>query len=304
MDTPIDEGSFFSEGDLKIGHLEPEQRKQLVKVLKEMNISRSLELGRVKLVQHKSDVGGAKPIRQPSYRVPIAKKDIIDTEVEKMLVKEIIRPSISPRSSPIVLVSKPDGSTRFCIDCRKVNLVTKKDAYPLPGIDNTLNALGGAKYFTTLDLQSGYWQVGLEEKSKEVTAFTTSKGHWEFNVLPFGLTNAPATFQRLLDLVLTGLHWSEFLVYLDDIIIFGRTFDERLSRLRTVLERLNQAGVTLKPSKCQWARNEVKYLGHLIDGTGIRPDPAKCKQYRIFRYQRIKPTLELSYALHRTIDGL
>ena len=179
-----------------------------------------------------------------------------------MLVKEIIRPSTSPWSSPIVLVSKPDGSTRFCIDYRKVNLVTKKDAYPLPRIDDTLNALGGAKYFTTLDLQSGYWQVALEEKSKEVTAFTTSKGHWEFNVLPFGLTNAPATFQRLMDLVLTGLHWSECLVYLDDIIIFGRTFDEHLSRSRTVLERLNQAGLTLKPSKCQWARNEVKYLGH------------------------------------------
>ena len=290
IDTLIDEGSFFSEGDLNIGHLEPEQRKQLVEVLKEMNISKSSELGRVKLVQHKIDVGGAKPIRQPSYRVPIAKKDVIDTEVEKMLVKEIIRPSTSPWSSPIVLVSKPDGSTRFCIDYRKVNSVTKKDAYPLPRIDDTLNALGGAKYFITLDLQSGYWQVGLEEKSKEVTAFTTSKGHWEFNVLPFGLTNAPATFQRLMDLVLTGLHWSECLVYLDDIIIFGRTFDEHLSRLRTVLERLNQAGLTLKPSKCQWARNEVKYLGHLIDGTGIRPDPAKCKAVKDFPI----PTLELS----------
>ena len=118
----------------------------------------------------------------------------------------------------------------------KVNSVTKKDSYPLPRIDDTLNALGRAKYFTTLDLQSGYWQVALEEKSKEVTAFTSSKGHWEFNVLPFGLTNAPATFQRVMDLVLTGLHWSKCLVYLDDIIIFGRTFDEHLSRLRTEFE--------------------------------------------------------------------
>ena len=126
IDTLIDEGSFFSDGDLNIGHLEPEQRKQLVEVLKEMNISKSSELGRVKLVQHKIDVGGAKPIRQPSYRVPIAKKDVIDTEVEKMLVKEIIRPSTSPWSLPIVLISKLDGSTRFCIDYRKVNSVTKK----------------------------------------------------------------------------------------------------------------------------------------------------------------------------------
>ena len=275
-DTFIGEGSFFSEDDLKIGHLEPEQRKQLVEVLKEMNITKSWELGKVKLIKHKIDVGGAKTTRQPSYRVPIAKKDIINTEDEKMLVKEIIRLSTSPWSSPIVLVTKPDGSTRFYIDYRKVNSVTKKDAYPLPRIEDTLNALGGAMYFTTLDLRSGNWQDALEEKSKEVTVFMTSKGHWEFNVVPFGLTNVPAAFQRLMDLVLTGLHWSECLVYLDDIIILGKNFDEHLSRLRTVLERLNQPGLTLKPSKFQRARNKVKYLGHLINRTGIRLDPAKC----------------------------
>ena len=116
--------------------------------------------------------------------------------------------SLSPWSSPIVLVSKPDGSSRFCIDYHKVNSITKTDAYPLPHIDDTLNALGGAKVFTTLDLQSGYWQVALDEASKELTAFTTNQGDWEFNVLPFELTNAPATFQRLMDYVLTGLHWS------------------------------------------------------------------------------------------------
>ena len=189
-----------------------------------MNISKSPELGKVKIVEHKFDVGEAMPLRQQLYRVPIAKKEIIDMEVEKMLVKEIIRPSVSPWSSPIVLVTKPDGSARFCIDYLKVNSVTKKEAYPLPRIDDSLNALGGAKYFTTLDLQSGYWQVALQERSKELTTFTTCKGHWEFNVLPFGLSNAPATFQRLMDLVLTGLHWIQCLVYLDDKIIFGKTF--------------------------------------------------------------------------------
>ena len=145
-----------------------------------------------------------------------------------------------------------------------------------------MNALGGGKYFTTLDLQSGYWQVALEEKSKELTAFSTSKGNWEFKVLPFGLSNEPATFQRLMDLILTGLHSSQCLVYLDDIIIFGKTSDEHLTRLRIVLEALNQAGLTLKPPECQWARTEVKYLGHSIDGTGIRPDPAKCKAVKDF----------------------
>ena len=281
-EPPLVESSWFSEKDLNIGHLDPEQRKKLIELLKEMNISKSSELGKVKIVEHKIDIGEAKPIRQQQYRVPIVKKEIIDMEVEKKLVKEIIRPSVSPWSSPIVLVTKPDGSARFCIDYRKVNSVTKKDAYPLPGIDDTLNALCGAKYFTTLDLQSGYWQVALEDKSKELTAFSTSKGRWEFNVLLFGLSNAPATFQRLMDLVLTGLHWSQCLVYLDDIIIFGKTFEEHLTRLRIVLERLDQVGLTLKPSKCQWAKTEVTYLGHLIDGTGIRPDPTNCKAVEDF----------------------
>ena len=178
-----------------------------------MNISKSLELGKVNIIEHKLDLGEAKPIRQQPYRGPIAKKEIVDMEVDQMLVKEIMCPLVSPWSSPIVLVTKPDESVRFCIDYQKVNSVSKKDAYPLPGIDDTLNVLGGAQYFTTLDLQSGYWQDALEEKSKELSTFSTSKSHWEFNVLPFGLSNAPATFQHLIDLVLTGLHWSQCLVY-------------------------------------------------------------------------------------------
>eukprot|EP00112_Aurelia_sp_Birch-Aquarium-sp1_P022168 Seg6151.1 transcript_id=Seg6151.1/GoldUCD/mRNA.D3Y31 product="Retrovirus-related Pol polyprotein from transposon 297" protein_id=Seg6151.1/GoldUCD/D3Y31 len=185
------------------------------------------------------------------------KREIIDQEVEKMLVKEVISPSVSPWSSPIVLVAKPDGSTRFCIDYR--DNVTKKDAYPLPRVDDTLDHLEGQS-------TSRLWtsKVGIG-----------NKGHWEFNVMPFGLTNAPATFQRLMDYVLTGLHWSQCLVYLDDVIIFGRDFEEHLTRLRTVLTRLNAAGLSLKPSKCHWAKTEVKYLGHVIDGEGIKPDPSK-----------------------------
>ena len=277
---------ILSEDDLKIAHLKREQRRRLVELLRELQITKDPTLGQVEIVKHNINVGDATPIKQQPYRVPLAKKCLIDEEVEKLLVKEIIRPSISPWSSPIVLVSKPDGSIRFCIDYRKVNSVTKKDAYPLPRIDETLHALGGATYFTTLDLQSGYWQVALDEKSKEITAFSTTRGHWEFNVMPFGLTNAPATFQRLMDFVLTGLHWSHCLVYLDDVIIFGKTFDEHQERLRIVLNRLCEAGLTLKPSKCQWARTEVKYLGHLISREGIKPDPGKITAVKNFPIPR------------------
>ena len=267
--------NILSEEDLNINHLKQEEKDRLLALLRELKIVKCPDLRQVEIIKHKINVGDATPIKQPPYRVPLAKQRLIDEEVEKLLVKEIIRPSCSPWSSPIVLVSKPDGSTRFCIDYRKVNSVTKKDAYPLPRIDDTLNALGGAKYFTTLDLKNGYWQVALDNASKEISAFSTTKGHWEFNVMPFGLTNAPATFQRLMDFVLTGLHWSHCLVYLDDVIIFGKTFDEHLERLQVVLNRLNQAGLTLKPSKCQWAKLEVRFLGHLISGDGIKPDPGK-----------------------------
>ena len=148
-----------------------------------------------------------------------------------MLNQGVIRPSNSPWASPVVLVRKKDGTWRFCIDFRKLNSVTHRDAYPLPRIDATLDSLAGAKFFSTLDLASGYWQVELEEEDKEKTAFTTPHGLFEFNVMPFGLTNAPATFQRLMECVLAGLTTEHSLIYLDDIIVFSATFQEHLSRL-------------------------------------------------------------------------
>ena len=131
-------------------------------------------------------------------------------------------------------------------------------------------------------MQSGHWQVPLDEASKEITAFSTRKGHFEFNVLPFGLSNAAPTFQRLMDYVLSSLHWSQCLVYLDDVIIFSSSFSEHLERLKTVLTRLKEAGLTLKFSKCQWAKSEVKFLGHLITDKGIKPDPSKTEAVQNF----------------------
>ena len=138
--------------------------------------------------------------------------------------KDVIQPSVSPWASSIVLVQKKGGSTRFCVDYRKVNAVTRKDAYPLPRIDDALDTLAGSKPFSTLDLISGYWQVEMNSDDQEKTAFCTLDGLFEFKVMPFGLCNAPATFQRLMDIVLTGLQWSSCLVYLDDVIVLVRNF--------------------------------------------------------------------------------
>ena len=166
-----------------------------------------------------------------------------------MLDQNIIRPSTSPWASPVVMVQKGDGSWHFCVDHCWLNSITHV-MHPLPRIDATLDSLAGCKYFTTLDLASGYWQVALEEVDKEKTAFSTPQGHFEFNVMPFGLTNAPATFQRLMECALAGLNNDQCLIYLDDIIIFSSSFPEHLQRLRNTFLVLRQAHLQLKLPKC------------------------------------------------------
>ena len=233
------------------------------------------KLDRTNLVKHAIDTGDARPIKQPLRRIPLAQKEIVEKELDKMLQHDILEPSDSPWSTPIVLVKKKDNSVRFCADFRRVNLVTKKDAYPLPNIADCLDSLGGCRYFSTLDLASGYWQVELDDEAKAKTAIVTHKGLYQFKVLPFGLSNAPATFERLMELVMRGLQWEKCLIYLDDIICFGSDFDSALENLTSVLYKLMKAGLKLKPSKCQLFRDRVKFLGHVVTPEGVECDPDK-----------------------------
>ena len=153
--------------------------------------------------------------------------------------------------------------------------MTKRDVYPLPRIDDLLGALDGMRYFTSLDLKSGYWQIPMAEHDKEKTAFITPGGLYQFRVMPFGLTNAPATFQRMMDLVLAGIKWHHCLVYLDDVLVFSRSFDEHLTHLVSVFDRLRKAGLKLAPKKCHICRMQVHYLGHVVSARGVSVDPAK-----------------------------
>ena len=200
----------------------------------------SHELGRTSLVRHKINTGDSSPVRQPPRGIPFSLRSKVKILVNEMLEQGVVVPSSSPWASPIVLVAKRDGTTRFCLDYRKLNTITKLDVYPLPRIDDSLDC-------------SGYWQVGMDEESREKTAFTTNSGLYEFKVMPFGLCNAPATFQRLMEEVLRGLAREKCLVYLDDVLVIGRTFDEHLSNLREVFNRLSEAGLKLKPAKCKLA---------------------------------------------------
>ena len=226
------------------------------------------------VTEHGMDMQNNVPVKQRWKPWPRAKMEVADELVQQMLEDNVIEPSDSPWASPAVLVTKKDGTIRFCVDYRKVKFLTKKDSYPLPRIDDTLNTLGGAEYFCTMDLASGYWQVRMKKEDRPITAFTTHTDLFQFKVMPFGLTNAPATFQRLINTVLKGLQWQRCLVYLDDIV-FGKDISETLANLRMVMERLKAAGLKLKASKCQWFKCSVKYLEHVVSARGIECDPDK-----------------------------
>ena len=207
--------------------------------------------------------------------MPFALRDQVDQLVGEMLTQDVIVPSASPWASPVVLVRKKDGGVRFCVDYRKLNSITKLDEFPLPRIDDTLDLLSGAKYFTTLDLASGYWQVPMEQSSQEKTAFTTHCRLYEFKKMPFGLVNAPATFQRLMEAVLSGLARGVCQVYLDDVLVFWKTLEEHNRHLELMFERIRKAGLRLKPKKCRIAQLSVEYLGHIVSAAGIETDPKK-----------------------------
>ncbi|CAF3221850.1 unnamed protein product [Rotaria sp. Silwood2] len=239
--------------------------------------------GRTKKLQHQINlVSDAQPFNSPPFRYAPTRKQVIEQNLNEMLDQGIISPSTSPWASPVILVPKKDGSLRFCIDYRKLNAVTIRDAYPLPRIDDTLDSLQQAKFVSTLDLRSGYWQVEMNKDSRQKTAFVTHKGLFEFNVMPFGLTNAPATFQRLMDIVLAGLKWQCCLVYIDDVVIFSPTFEQHMTDLEKVFQALQSANLTLKASKCQFCRREMRYLGHIITQNGIKPDPDLIKSVTNF----------------------
>ncbi len=233
------------------------------------------DLGHTDVTQHRIDTGEAKPIRQPPRRVPAAYRQENQKLLQDMLKRNIVQPSTSPWAAPVVLIRKKNGTLRFCVDYRKLNAVTRKDAYPLPRVDDALDTLAGSCWFTTLDMISGYWQVELHPDDKPKSAFATPDGLFEFNVLPFGLCNGPATFQRLMDSVLAGLQWSSCLVYVDDVIIPGKTFEEHLCNLGNVLGRLRTANLKLQPAKCALVRKKVEFLGHIVSAEGIAPDPKK-----------------------------
>ena len=219
------------------------------------------------------------PIKKKAYRAPLNKQKVIDDAINEMMEAGVIKRSQSPWAFPVVVVDKKDGTKRFCVDFRALNAVTKPNAYPLPRIDDILDSLGKSRYFTTLDLRSGYWQVQLDENSREKTAFTCHRGLFEFTRMPFGLAGAPSIFMQLMHIVLEGLE-DIAIPYLDDIIILGKTITDHQKNIETVFARLRKHNLKIKLKKCEFFRTQTKYLGFVVNGQGIMPDPDKVSAIR------------------------
>ncbi len=233
------------------------------------------DYGRTDIVKHQIPTGDAAPSRERYRPVPPTLYSEVRTLLRGMLEKGIIRESSSPWAAPIVLVRKKTGAWRFCVDYRRLNQVTKKDAFPLPRIEDSLTSLTQAAWYSTLDLASGYWQVQVEEGDREKTAFTTPFGLFEWDRMPFGLCNAPATFQRLMQRCLGGQLVDTTLVYLDDVIVYSPDFESHLQHLEQVFRAMEKYGLKLQPDKCQLFRKEVKFLGHCVSASGVSVDPEK-----------------------------
>ena len=278
--TPERIQKLFSKLDLSgMANWPEERQKEMRKVFEDYHYLFALddlELGKTSLVRHVIKLDDPKPFRERYRRIPPHQYDEVKKHLKEMVEIGAIRKSQSPWASAVVLVRKKTGELRFCIDLRKINTRTIKDAQTLPRIDDSLDSLNGAVIFTSLDLKSGYWQVEMDEDSIPYTAFTVGPlGFYECLRMPFGLTNAPATFQRLMENCLGDLHLNWCIIYLDDIIVYSKTPEEHIKRLKGVFEKLKAAGLKLKPSKCEFFKERITYLGHVVSKDGIETDPRK-----------------------------
>lgn len=300
---------------LRLEHLSSEEAQHVDRLIRNYSDIFHLPddgLGFTNAVEHNIKTTTETPIHTKQYRFPPVHKGEIDSQVQQLLSNKIIKPSVSPYNSPLWIVPKKADSRgnkrwRMVIDYRALNEKTVGDAYPLPNITEILDQLGSAKYFSVFDLASGFHQIRMSGKDAPKTAFSTPYGHYEFQRMPFGLKNAPATFQRLMDQVLSGLQGNELFVYLDDIVLYSSSLREHETKFERLAARLRAANLKLQPDKCEFLRPEVMYLGHIIGRDGVRPDPKKVEAVQNFprpeNPKTIKQFLGLAGYYRRFIPG-
>ena len=275
-------------GRVKFGvQLNAEQRAELEALLQKYADAFSDTPGKTHLVEHYIETEQTRPVKVPPYRIPHAYRKLFEGELQEMLKHKIIEPSTSEWAAPILPIKKKDGTWRFCVDFRRLNSLSRLDAYPMPRVDELIDRLGQARFISTIDLTRGYWQIPIVTKDREKTAFTTPYGLFHFMVLPFGLNGAPACFQRLMDRILKGCE--DFAAaYLDDVVIYSISWQEHLRQLEEVLSRIRRAGLTIKASKCQMGMEECLYLGHTVGSGVVRPEVDKLEAVRLFPVPKTK----------------
>lgn len=266
--------------ELRLRHLSPVRCQELCDLLRSFPELFGDTPSRTDWIEHDIVVGDAKPIKQRFYRVAPQKRDLMEKEIKYMQEHNIAVPSFSDWASPCILVGKSDGTVRFCTDFRKVNALTKPDCFPLPRVEDCVDQVGSAKFVSKFDLLKGYWQVPLTKRAQEISSFVTPSGLYSYQVMSFGLRNAPATFQRLMNRVISGLEGCA--VYLDDLVVFSDSWESHLKRLRSVMRRLSEARLTVNLAKCEFAKATVTYLGKVVGNGEVRPIQAKVQAIQNF----------------------
>ncbi|XP_074658644.1 uncharacterized protein LOC141911553 [Tubulanus polymorphus] len=265
--------NFLEKISCHLEHLESDEKAQLTHLLIEYKHLFTEKPGLTDLLKHDVDVGNSRPVKQHHYRLNPERAEIMKEEVIEMLKLGVAEPSDSQWSSPCILVSKPGGKWRFVTDYRKVNSLTKTDCFPMPRIDDLIDKIGKAKFVSKFDLNKGYWQVPLTDRAKEISAFVTPDGLYQYKVMPFGMKNSAASFQRLMNKVVKGLVC--VIVYLDDIIVFSTDWNEHLEQLRGLFQNLTAANLTINLSKSEFGKATVRYLGHVVGQGHVKPISAK-----------------------------
>jgi hypothetical protein len=258
--------------------ISPEQKESILKKFEERSdvfAKHDWDLGMTTQVHHEINLNDETPFRERTRRISPADLRDLQQHIQELLDHGIIRESKSRYASPIVLVRKKNGSLRMCVDYRILNTRSVPDQYTVPLIRDAVDCLSGSSWFSVIDLKSGFYQIPMREEDKEKTAFTCPVGFYEFQRMPQGIKGAPATFQRLMETCMSGLNFLEVLVYMDDVIVFAKTYEEMEARLLKVLDRLQDCGLKVSPEKCQLFCRSVKYLGHIVSEAGIQTDPEK-----------------------------
>ena len=257
----------------ELSHLPLVQRKELAEVITQYREVFPDVPSKTNLIEHDVDVGDSAPIKQHPYRVSPMKKELLDKEVQYMLKNDIIEESQSNWSSPCILVPKHDGGFRFCTDFRKVNDKTKSDSFPIPRIADCIDQIGNAKFVSTFDMLKGYWQVPLTQRAREISAFVTPSGLYQYKVMPFGMKNAPATFQRMVNKLVRDIDGCEG--YIDDVVIFSDNWSDHIRQIKHFFQIMREAKLTINLMKSEFGKATVKYLGHIVGQGQVRPLDAK-----------------------------